>query len=169
MLQETRESAPSELRAKVRAQLRDPVVQKFVDTAAMLWGGYSAPEVIAMIDQWENPADRIYVMRIWATTNRHRADAAQVVQHALDTIVKTTEFAPNAKIYRELAMPLPRIPDPDTTKVLVARFDGVKALIEPVGPTEEFIRLQLLLAAAEHRYAPDCAMNRFTDIFYSIS
>jgi len=169
MLEQTRESAPTELRAKVRAQLRDPAVQKFVDTAALLWGGYSAPEVIAMIDQWENPADRIYVMRIWAITNRHRADAAQVVQHALDTIVKTTEFAPNAKIYRELAMPLPRVPDADTAKALVARFDGVKALIEPVGPTEEFIRLQLLLAATEHRYAPGSAMNRFTDIFYSIS
>jgi hypothetical protein len=168
LLERSREADPAETGAKMRAQMRTPKIQKFVDTVSMLWGGYSAAKVIALIDQWENPGDRIYVMRIWTTTNRRREDAAEVVEHALDTIIKTTEFAPNAKIYRELAMPLPYMPSLETAKKLVARFDGIKGIIEPAGPTEEYVWIQLLLAAAEARYDKDAARNRFIDTYLYI-
>jgi hypothetical protein len=169
LLERTREPDPAEARAQMRAQLQDPAIQKFVDTVSLLWGGYSASEVISLIDKWEKPADRIYVMRIWTNTNRDRSDAAEVVNHALDTVIATTDFAPNARVYRELAMPLPQVVPTETARLLVARFDGVKALIESTGPTEEYVRLQLLLAATENSYAQEAAVNRFTDIYYSIS
>lgn len=169
LLEQNRESDPAETGAKMRAQMRTPEIQKFVDTVSMLWGGYSAAKALAQMQELEKPADRIYLMRIWTKTNRRRQDAGEVVDHALDTIVKTTEFAPNAKVYRELAMPLPYIPSLETAKRLVARFDGIKDNVEPAGPTEEYVWLELLLAAAEARYDKEAARHRFAEVYLYIA
>ncbi len=168
LLQRTQEADSAETGAKMRAQLKSPEIQKFVDTISVLWGGYTGAEVIELINKWENAADRIYVMRIWTATNRQKKDAAAVVEHAFDTIIKATNFAANAKIYRELAMPLPYVPSAEIARKLIARFDGIKAIIEPVGPTEEYVWLQLLLATAEAEYDKAAALNRFTDVYLYI-
>lgn len=169
LMDRAQEPNPEEACAKMRTQVKNPEIQEFVEKIALVWGSYSAAQVIALLGKWENPADRIFMMRLWAADNRSKEDAHQMVSQALDTIIQTTEFAPNAKIYRELAMPLPYIKSAETAKALVARFDGIKASVEPVGPTEEYVWLQLLLAETESKYDEGAAINRFTDIYLSTS
>jgi len=169
LLDQAQEPNPEDACAKMRTQVKSPEIQKFVEKLALVWGSYTAAQVIALLGKWENPMDRIFVMRVWAADNRRKGDAHQMVSHALDMIIQTTEFAPNAKVYRELAMPMPYIQSFETAKALVARFDGIKASVELVGPTEEYVWLQLLLAATEAKYDENAAINRFTDIYLSTS
>lgn len=169
LIERAQEPNREETCAKMRAQVKSPEIQKFVETVALLWGTYSAAKVIELLGEWENPADQIFVMRVWAVENRRNKDAYQVVNHALDTLIRATEFAPNAKVYRELAMPLPYLEQQEIAKALVARFDGIKASVALLGPTEEYVWLQLLLAGAESKYDEEAAANRFTDIYLSAS
>ncbi|TAK28330.1 MAG: hypothetical protein EPO21_22970 [Chloroflexota bacterium] len=48
---------------------------------------------------------------------------------------------------------------------MVGRFDSQSAAVEKLGPTEDFVRLQLLLAEAETRYDPEAAVNRVIGTF----
>jgi hypothetical protein len=169
MVGQTKDKDSGEACAQLNAKIHSPAVQKFIQTVSALWGGWSATDVITMLDMWEKPSDRIYVMRIWASQNRRKPDAGQIIAHAIETIIKTTEYSPNAKVYRELAMPLPFLPDNDVAKALVNKFDIVKSLIQAAGPTEEYVWLQLLISAAEYKYAKDLATTRFSDIYLLIS
>jgi hypothetical protein len=47
-------------------------------------------------------------------------------------------------------------------------FDSQKTTVEGVGPTEDYIRLQLLLARAEESYSIDACRNRIIDVYFSI-
>jgi len=152
----------------LRERVKDPDVQKFVDTMSLFFGGYSAGGVIAEVEKWENAADRVFALCAWATKNQKREDAGGVVEYALNTILKTSTYAANAKVYRELAQPLIYIPDISKTKSIIGRLDGLKGAIEAAGPTEEYVRLQTTLSKAEARYDKQIAYNRLLDLFFYV-
>lgn len=152
----------------LRAKVKDPKVQKFVDTVSIFFGGYSAEGVIVEVEKWENPSDRIFALRAWTTASVKRQDAAAVVDYALNTILKTTTYAANAKVYQQLAMPLVYLPDKNQTKNIIGRLDGLKGAIESAGPTEEYVRLQATLSEAEARYDKQAALDRLLDVFFYV-
>ena len=78
---------------------------------------------------------------------REREDALDVVEYALRLAIRTTEYAPNARVLRELATPLAYASEGQRLRKLVGSFDSQKDAIEQLGPTEDYVRLQLLLAA----------------------
>lgn len=152
----------------LRAKVKDPKIQKFINTMSILFGGYSAEGVIADVDKWEKAADRIFALRAWTVTNAKRQDSATVVEYALNTIIKTTTYTANAKVYQELALPLVHIPELERAKVIIGRFDGLRGLIESAGPTAEYVKLQVTLAEAEARYDRDAASDRLLDLFFYV-
>ncbi len=152
----------------LRAKVKNPKVQKFVDTGSLFFGGYSAEGVIAEVEKWENVSDRIFALRAWATASAKRHDAAVVVEYALNTILKTTTYAANAKVYQQLAMPLVYFPDNNQTKNIIGRLDGLKGAIESAGPTEEYVKLQATLSEAEARYDKQAALDRLLDLFFYV-
>ena len=149
----------------LRAKVKDPKIQKFINTMSIFFGGYSAEGVIADVDKWEKAADRIFALRAWAVTNAKRQDSATVVEYALNTILKTTTYTANAKVYQELALPLVHIPELEQVKAIIGRFDGLRGPIESAGPTAEYVKLQATLAEAEARYDRDAASDRLLDLF----
>jgi len=112
---------------------------------------------------------RLRLLGQWALDNREREDAAEVVEFALKLAIRTTAYAPNARILRELATPLPFISDESVVRSLSRSFDSQKGAIEHLGPTEDFVRLTLLLAQAESKYDIDASRNRVIDTYFYIS
>jgi hypothetical protein len=153
----------------VTSKIKDPRARRFTATAALLFKEYTAKEVIAEVEKLESTTDRLYILRKWAMNNRERSDAADVVDYALKLAIKTTPFTFNASVLRELAAPLPFILDENNARHLVGTFDSQQGTIETLGPTEDFIRLQLLLARAESRYDSDAARNRVGDVYLKVS
>ena len=95
---------------------------------------------------------------------RERSDAADVVEYALDLAIKTAAYAPNARVLRELAAPLPFMRDKERARRLVGIFDGQKNTVEHIGPTEDYVRLQLLLARTERKYDTAACSNRIDEV-----
>lgn len=148
----------------LRAKVKNPNAQKFMDTISLFFGEYTAQGVIAEIDKWEKATDRIFALRSWAVANAKNKDAAEVVEYALNTILKTTTYTANAKVYQELASPLVFIDDPARVKTIIDRLDGLKGTIQSVGPTVEFVKLQAIMAEAEVRFNSTTALERLHNL-----
>jgi hypothetical protein len=112
--------------------------------------------------------DRLFFLRSWALRNRRRQDAHIVVEHALTIAIRATEYTPNARDFRQLAMPLPFIADDEKRRGLVLTFDAQRGAVETRGPTVDFVRLQLLLAEAEGRTNYKGMANRLVETYLHV-
>ncbi|MDA3925466.1 MAG: hypothetical protein PF904_12280 [Kiritimatiellae bacterium] len=152
----------------LRAKIKDPKAQKFMDTISLFFGEYSAAGVIVEMEKWENATDRIFALRSWTIANAKNTDAADVVEYALNTIIKTTTYTANAKVYNEIASPLVYIPDTKRVKLIIDRLDALKGTIQSAGPTVEYVKVQATMAEAEIRYNNQAALDRLMDLFFVI-
>lgn len=151
-----------------RSKIKNLNVQKFMDTINLFFGGYSAEGVIAEVNKWDKPSDRIYALRAWTVTNAKREDATLVIEHAISIILQTTTYTANAKVYQELALPLIHIPDLEQVKAIIGRLDGLREPIRIAGPTLEYVKLQVTLAEAESRYDNQMASNRLLELYFYV-
>ncbi len=153
----------------IRSRIRDPEVRSFTAAVSLLIRDCTATEVIAQAEKLENTDKRLFLLRQWAMNSREREDAVEVVEYALGLAIETTPYSPNAGVLREIASPLPFVRDESKAKQLVSRFDSQKGAVERFGPTEDYVRLQLLLAQTENRYDFEAATNRLIDVYLYIS
>ncbi len=151
-----------------RSKIKNPNVQKFMDTINLFFGDYTAQGVIAEVDKWEKTADRIYALRAWTVTNAKQKDAALVIDYAINTILQTTAYTANAKVYQELVSPLVHIPDIEQVKAIIGRLDGLREPIKTAGPTLEYVKLQAILAEAESRYDHKIASDRLLELYFYV-
>lgn len=153
----------------ITSRIKDPNVKNLFTGASLLLGDYSAQELISEVEKIEGAGQQLFLLRQWTSTNRTRNDCFEVVNYALNLTIKTTEYSPNGKILRELAMPLPYIKEINKAQLLVGRFDTLKDTIIEKGPTEEYVRLQLLLAETENQYSFQGTEDRLIELYFFIS
>jgi len=153
----------------ISLRIKDPIIRRLSTSISIFVKNYSSKELMAEVKKLENASDQLYMLRQWTKINWEREDTFEVIDYALKLAMKTTAYAPNATVYRELASPLPYVRDIDKVKCLVSTFDSQKDTIEHLGPTEDYIRLQLLLAETEFKYDVETAKNRIIDIYLYIS
>src|SRR5260370_25865035 len=153
----------------VQSRIEDPAARRLSHAVSLLFRKSSAQEVIAEVATFD-ATERLNLLRLWARANRTRKDAIEVVDTALKLMIQTTDYSPNARVLRELAAPLPHAPDTIRVKQLVGIFDSQKDVIEDLGPTDDYVRLQLLLARTESNYGDDfeTARNRFIETYFYI-
>ena len=147
------------------SRIKNPHVRQFSIGVGLLAGKYSATQVIAEVQKFKNISEQLFMLRQWAKSNSRLEDAYKVVEYALKVTIRTTTYAPNARIFRELATPLPFITNVDIAKELVGNFDSQKAAIEHLGPTEDYIRLLLILAETEEKYDTNVSASRLIEAY----
>ena len=154
---------------RIRSHIENPAARHFSHAAAFLFQASSAQEVLVEVASHE-ANDRFNLLRLWVGVNRKREDALEVVDTALRLMIQMTNYSPNARVLRQLAAPLPYSPDITWARQLVGTFDSQKNVIEDVGPTIDYVRLQLLLARTESRYpdAFETVRNRFIELYFYI-
>lgn len=153
----------------VRGRISDPQALKFSIEASRILEKYSADDIISEVEKYQRKKDRINLLGRWASRNKERSDAGKVVEFAYNLIIKMSpdEYVP-ARDYRRIAAPLPYITDTSLAMKLVGLFDGQLGLIERLGPTEDYVKLQLLLAQTICKYDFGAAKNRIIDIYLYI-
>ncbi len=151
-----------------QAHIANPELRSFLSAITLMVKGYPAAQIIAETEKLQSGSNQLLFLRTWAQINAHRDDAPEVVEYALKLAIRTTQYSPNAQMFRELATPLPFVRDVTKLKDLVILLDGQKSTIEKRGPTEEYIGIQMLLAEAESRYDKDAACSRLADAHQEI-
>jgi hypothetical protein len=161
------ENLPSEIAEQTRSQIRDSSLHKFAKSVSMFFGDFSSAEVIEHAEKIEIQ-NRLFFIRSWAIANQDREDAANVIDYALDILVKNTPYTPKMRDLRETAIPLPYVKDRDRAKHLVGRFDSLRGTIEALGTSVDYVRLQLLLAYTESKYDSNAAYNRVLELYWFV-
>ncbi len=149
-------------------KISNPILKRLSAGIKLLLGKYSACDVIAEVDKLENTADRLYLLCQWVISHKEHQDALKVIDYALNILLKTATYAPNAKIFKDLSSALPFMDDHEKTKHIIYILDSQKQNIQHSGPTEDYVKLQLLLAESESKYDFSTASNRMIDLYLYI-
>ncbi|WP_433970337.1 ATP-binding protein [Tunturiibacter gelidiferens] len=152
-----------------RAKIRNPRLLSLFTALSALMKDIDAEEVIRRVSQLGKPKEQIFLLRQWSLHARTNKDVAKVASYALDLAIRTTEYTPTATDFRELSEVFRRIEDQEDASELIQRLDAQRAAIESVGPTNDFIYLQLLLAMGDSLGDEDAAANRLIDIYGTIA
>ncbi len=153
---------------RVTARIRNPRTRGFAEAVTVLLNDDSATEAIARVSGLSSTRDQIFILRRWASINRERSDAWEVIDFALKRIIASSDFSPNAGVYRDLAEPIPYVASESIVRRLVGQFDSQRDIIEQQGPTQDYIRLQLKLGKAESRYDAGASYSRFFEVYAKV-
>ncbi|PLT28206.1 ATP-binding protein [Peribacillus deserti] len=152
----------------VRSRIKDPTAKFFSTEVSLRFKESTGYEVIEEAQKLENASDQLYLLCRWASRNKKLDNAYTVIKYALKQAIGKTEYAPNARVYRDLASQLPYL-DSDEIKEILGIFDSQLINLERLGPTEEYIGLQLLLAEAQKKYDLDGSCERMINLYFYIS
>lgn len=159
--------AQDQVRA-IEEKITNPKAKRLATEAAVVFGGRTATEAIQEARNLAAPEDQVYVLRQWMLANRERADALDVLEESLRVAIQATDYTPSARDIRELASCLPYSDDDAAVARLIGRIDGQEPVLQRLGPTEDFVRLQLIIARAEHRRDRVRAEKRLVELFFYV-
>ena len=155
--------------AAMRAHIRDPEIRRFSSSISTSLSSVSAADALTQSQTIDNARDRIYFLRHWTDQNRERADAIEVTHAAIDLIVATTEYSPNARDVLRIARPLRFCNDQSAAMRCVSRLEALLGDLAERGPTAELFRLRVLLAATTYRWNREDGRTRFQEEYLAIS
>jgi len=154
---------------EIRRRIKDPAALGLSTAVSLLFGNYSPAEILTEVEKIEDAEQRIFLLRQWTQHTREPEKAGEIVAYALRLAIRTAEYTPLASDLNELARPLPFVDDEHQVRSLVGTLDTQKATIEKLGPTEDYVALQLCLTHAECRYDKELATRRLIETYYYIS
>ncbi len=169
MAQGSATNSLSQAAEQIRVHIKDRTILGFSTALPLLIGNYSSTEVLREIAKLEDSKDQLFLLRVWADHTKQPERAGDIIEYALRLAVKTADYTPVATDLRQLARPLPLLGDTEQMRRLVGILDTQKATAEKLGPTEDYVRLQLRLTDAEARYDPESATRRLLETYYYIA
>jgi len=125
-------------------------------------------EFLEEVKKIESTRNGLYLIRQWAQNNRDSSNAFEIIEYALELGIKTTELTIDARHLRELAEAPPLVKEPEQIQDF-RTFDKKIATIWRLGPTQDYVHLQLLLGAAESAYDRSATAQRLVDAYLTIS
>ena len=125
----------------------------------------SAKEVVAEIETLERPETKLRVLRAWCVINAAQEEAVIVAEYALQLAIRTTTYTLDASLLAELSSPLSSTQPASNRRALIASFDGLRGTAERLGPSIDFVKLQLSLASAEFEFDQPAAERRLVELF----
>ncbi len=153
----------------IREKIKDPAAKRLSTEAALILGDVPARQAILDAEKLDSTGDRLYVLQHWMLSNRERPDASEVLDYGIRLALSATGFTANAQVYRQLSACLPFLSDVHKLSYYIGLIDAQRAGLEQLGPVEEFVRLQLLLARAEWKHDHTVARARFLEAYNSIA
>ncbi len=116
-------------------------------------------EVVARLATLDDAALRVSWASRWARHNYSRSGASAVTVFGLGELLGASDLTPQAGEICSLCAPLAFTRDDPSFDEAVRLVDGMRATLERLGPSADFVRLQLLLASGlllQGRPEPAC-------------
>jgi len=149
---------------EVNSRIKNDELRTLPNKLALLVDNYSAEQILQEVSKFKTTTEKLFFLTKWTEINSEGEGTYKVIDYALNLMISTTAYAPNAKKYRELASPLPYIEDENNLRKLVFIFENQKDTIEKIGPTEEYVRLQIILIKAIIKYDVETAIYKCIEI-----
>lgn len=154
----------NDVTANIRTRIKSKHLQGFSDAVSVMVRKSSPADVIARVESMDRIADRMYVIRHWTVTNAAEADAIIVAEYGLKLLVQNGTYSTNALLFRQLAAPL-LYTSSNSAARLVRSLNVHGSTIEAAGPTTEYVRFQLALAAGERHSDRNSSELRLIELY----
>ncbi|OLV16868.1 ATP-binding protein [Deinococcus marmoris] len=132
---------------------------RFFGTMSLYFEKISADEIILRIKSFD-PTNRIFFLRNWARFNEFNPDAIDLIIYGIGLCIKEASYTPKTRDFRELTSPLITKGDQAKTLHVIRQIDGQASLIERLGASEEYVRLQSNLCRAELHFDISASIQR---------
>lgn len=152
----------------VRAKIKNPKLKKVISSLTLLFEEYESSRVLQEVDRFDGVNERLIFLKEWLKSGRNKEGAGEVIDRALNLIIGATEYSPTAKDYREIATPLACLSCENERRMLASKILEQKRVIESVGPTEEVVRLELILAHSEYVNDVESAIDKYVELYLKI-
>jgi hypothetical protein len=152
----------------LNSESADDVVRQFAHEIYLTIGTLSGREAVAYVGRLAT-AHKVRALREWMKRNASAADAYVASEYALDALVTDATYAPRMGDLLDLALSLPHLADIDLLKPLLKTFRSQQGLVRDKSTNEEFVRLEMVLAAAEERVDSVEATERTVDLYLKVS
>lgn len=150
-------------------KIKAKAIQEFTSALTQFQKNKNSDQIIEFISK-ANVKNRISLLTSFVAMQQKRDGLLSLISYALDVIVKDSTYIPKAKDYADLAAPLRyQESDHDTLRSLIGRFDGQIGLVRGSSVTRDWVRLNISLAYAECKFAPEAAYGRLLDSYYDVS
>ena len=146
------DTTTSNLLNSIKEKISDNHFVKFSEKIFLVSSSCSGKRLISEINEIANLTEKLFLIQIWLKNNRERYDTLEVIEYSINQIIRTSEYSPNAQVFRDLATPLPYCENNKKLQKVVGLLDTQRMNIESIGPTEDYIIFELLLAVTEHKY-----------------
>ncbi len=143
---------------------QDPRARGLLEGARVLSGRLTPADVCTRANDIHNPESRVSVLRYWCLLNGSTLDADLVASHALALALGTPSMTLDADLLADISSALPGAPDPARKKDLIATLDGLRGTAERLGPSVDYVRLQLAIALSEAEFDGEAAEGRLIEL-----
>ena len=164
---DTEQISSLDILESISTRIKNPAARQLSRAFSLISKEYSAVEVINATEKVDSIRDKLFLLDIWLIENSKKEDSLKVIDFALKLAIKGSP-RPNARIFRTIATPLPFASGRDNIEMIINLFDSQMEALEHIGPTEDYIRLKLLLAQTTHKYDVNNAYDRTIDAYYHI-
>jgi hypothetical protein len=158
--------------AQRRSQVLETVARSRQETKSngilegvrVLTGKFTPAEVCERSNEIAQMDARLGVLRYWCVLNGSVPDADLVATHALSLAIATSSTRLDADFLADLAQALRGAQTDARKKELIGILDGLRATAERLGPSVDYVRLQLSIAVAEMDLDPTTAEGRLLEL-----
>jgi hypothetical protein len=159
---------PRKIDDKARAKISDEGLQRVAQSFELVAGQMASTELQDILTKMP-PAHQIHFLRSFVNIKRNDARILDLVELALDVIIREAEYTPRARDLAELCAPFVEpIDDKSRLKRIVARIQGQLGLVGRASLSKDVTLLQMRLAAGEYQYDKAAARDRIAETCYSL-
>lgn len=153
---------------EIRTRIQNPATRTLPSAVSLLIGDHSASDVIQEVNGITGVGSRLFVLREWTKSHAADPDAVQVAEHAVQLMISSVEYAPNATVLADLASPIRYLDDQEQVRRLVDIFQRQSDALDGLGPLQDFVRLQTFLICAALKSNPIDAAARSSVLFHQV-
>jgi DNA-binding transcriptional regulator GbsR (MarR family) len=142
---------------------QDPNIKGLLEGVRVLAGRLSAEEVCLRSDEIQLVEAKLSVLRYWCVQNTKTSQADLVARKALTTALATTSVRVDATLLADLSGAINGAPAPERRRTLISDLDAVRATACRLGPSVDYVRLQLTIAISEKDIDSNAAEARLVE------
>jgi hypothetical protein len=144
---------------------RDPKAKGLLEGARILSSRLAPSEVCARTKDIESAEARISFLRYWCVLNWSQPSADAVARECIRLALATPETRLDADLLADLSKAVSGATTIEQKKDLIGVCDGLRGTAERLGPSVDYVRLQLSLALSEAEIDAAACEGRLIETF----
>lgn len=150
----------------VNAKIENESLRMMTKAVRSLFDDTDITHVISELDSLPSPQQRLHLLRFWIPEHKDAQEIGTIVKYAINTVISISNTdVPKASLVKDFCSALVNMNSIEIDQVAVM-IDSVKDSF--MAPSEDYVRLELLLIQAFFKYDPHRACDRLQDLYIHV-